>query len=43
VPKVPLLIAKFALISGVLGANDIIENPKRKNIELKNRFSFFVN
>jgi hypothetical protein len=35
VPKVPLLIAKLAFKSGVLGASDIIEIPKRKKIALK--------
>jgi hypothetical protein len=35
VPTVPLLISKLALRSGVLGASDIIEMPKRKKIMLK--------
>ena len=35
VPKVPLLIAMLALRSGVLGASDIMEMPKRKKIVLK--------
>ena len=35
VPKVPLLISKLALRSGVLGASDMIEMPKRKKIILK--------
>ena len=35
VPKAPLLIPKLALSSGVLGASDMIEIPKRKKIMLK--------
>ena len=35
VPKAPLLISKFALRSGVLGASDMMERPKRKKMILK--------
>jgi hypothetical protein len=34
-PNAPLLMLKFALTFGVRGANDIIENPNKKKIELK--------
>jgi hypothetical protein len=35
VPKAPLLTSKLALRSGVRGAKDMMEMPKRKKIILK--------
>jgi hypothetical protein len=35
VPKAPLLIPRLAFKSGVLGASDMIDKPKRKKIELR--------
>jgi hypothetical protein len=35
VPNVPLLISKLALRSGVRGAKDMMDMPKRKKIILK--------
>jgi hypothetical protein len=35
VPKVPLLISKLALRSGVRGARDMMDMPKRKKIILR--------
>jgi hypothetical protein len=35
VPKVPLFTPKLAFKSGVRGASDITEMPKRKNMKLK--------
>jgi hypothetical protein len=35
VPKAPLLIARLAFKSGVLGASDMMDRPKRKKIELR--------
>jgi hypothetical protein len=41
VPKVPLLIFRFAFRSGVLGASDIIAMPNSKNIRLRYLCSLF--